>query len=185
MKQRIYIFGASGSGTTTLASELASRLHIPHFDMDDYFWFPTDPPYTTKRKPEERKELIIQDLGQLDSWIISGSMIGWGDFLLPKIELAVYLYVPHEARMNRLEKRERERYGRQIAPGGSRYAAYLEFMAWARQYDTAGLEMRSRSTHAKWMESFQCPVVRYEGLYTLDYLVEEVMNLGMAPSGPL
>lgn len=35
---RIYIFGAAGSGVTTLGKELSSSLSIPTFDIDDYYW---------------------------------------------------------------------------------------------------------------------------------------------------
>jgi Shikimate kinase len=44
MIHRIHILGASGSGTTTLGRALAERLQYPHFDTDDSFWVPTDPP---------------------------------------------------------------------------------------------------------------------------------------------
>ena len=47
MIHRIHILGASGSGTTTLGRALAERLQCPHFDADDYFWVPTDPPLPT------------------------------------------------------------------------------------------------------------------------------------------
>lgn len=36
-RSRILIMGASGSGTTTLASALADRWAVPHADADDYF----------------------------------------------------------------------------------------------------------------------------------------------------
>ena len=45
MIRRIHILGASGSGTTALGQALAEHLRCPHFDTDDYFWLPTDPPY--------------------------------------------------------------------------------------------------------------------------------------------
>lgn len=59
---RIHIFGASGSGTTTLGRELSSRLGIVHLDTDDYYWFPTDPPFTAKRPIAERIELLKNEL---------------------------------------------------------------------------------------------------------------------------
>lgn len=34
----IIIFGAPGSGKTTLGAELARQLDFPHFDLDDYHW---------------------------------------------------------------------------------------------------------------------------------------------------
>ena len=46
---RIHVMGAAGSGTTTLAQALSSRLRVPHFDSDEYYWIPTVPPYRIKR----------------------------------------------------------------------------------------------------------------------------------------
>lgn len=43
MIKRIHIFGASGSGTTTLANALSNNMNLPHYDTDDYFWIRTDP----------------------------------------------------------------------------------------------------------------------------------------------
>src|ERR1700692_3169235 len=35
---RIHIIGGPGSGKTTLARNLSSRLHIPHYDLDKINW---------------------------------------------------------------------------------------------------------------------------------------------------
>jgi len=37
MAHGIMVFGASGSGTTTLGRELAQILGFAHLDIDDYF----------------------------------------------------------------------------------------------------------------------------------------------------
>lgn len=37
---KIHIFGASGSGVTTLGNALANQLNIPYFDSDHYFGKP-------------------------------------------------------------------------------------------------------------------------------------------------
>ena len=47
---RIHIFGASGTGTTTLGGTLAAALDCPHLDTDDYFWIKTDPAFRTVRE---------------------------------------------------------------------------------------------------------------------------------------
>ncbi|GAB3319388.1 hypothetical protein GCM10027299_11850 [Larkinella ripae] len=35
---KLHLFGASGSGVTTLGTALAAQLHLPYVDSDDYFW---------------------------------------------------------------------------------------------------------------------------------------------------
>ncbi len=54
-KNIIHIFGASGSGTTTLGRKICSELGYCFMDTDDYFWLPTNPKYTTKRDKKERE----------------------------------------------------------------------------------------------------------------------------------
>jgi adenylate kinase family enzyme len=159
---RIHILGASGSGTTTLGSALAARLCSPHFDTDDYYWLPTDPPYEAKREMTERQELL-RDLKGHESWVLSGSLCGWGDIAIPLFDLVVYLGLPHESRMGRLAGREMKRYGDRILPGGDLHDNYTEFMAWASRYDTAGVEQRSRLLHEEWLASLRCRVLRIEG----------------------
>ena len=119
MEHRILIFGASGVGTTTLGSLLAKRLNIPQYDTDDYFWIKTDIPFTERREASQRIELLKADIQSHASWVISGSLCGWGDFAIPMFTLAVFLWVPHEPRMERLHVREIQRYGVEaISPGG-------------------------------------------------------------------
>ena len=45
---RIHLFGASGCGATTLGAVLGERLDVPHLEADNYYWVPTDPPFTDK-----------------------------------------------------------------------------------------------------------------------------------------
>jgi adenylate kinase family enzyme len=76
MIHRIHILGASGSGTSTLGRALAGRLQYPHFDTDDYFWLPTDPPFTHRRERTERAQLLMGDLTAHEAWVVSGSLCG-------------------------------------------------------------------------------------------------------------
>src|SRR3977135_1816568 len=108
---RIHIFGASGSGTTALASALASKHGHRHLDTDDFFWLPTDPPYRERRPRELRFELLRRALAESSSWVLSGSLCGWGDPLMAEFELVVFLVVPTPVRLARLRARELRRYG--------------------------------------------------------------------------
>ena len=144
MIRRIHILGASGSGTTTLGRALAAHLQCPHVDTDDYFWLPTDPPCTHQRKRTERVQLLMHDVTAQDSWVVSGSLCGWGDVAIPLFELVVFLWIPHDIRMARLRQREHARFGARILPGGDMYEQSQQFLAWAASYDDDGLDIRSR-----------------------------------------
>ena len=161
---RIHIVGASGSGTTSLAAELAGRYGHRHLDTDDFYWLRTDPPFREKRPPEERLASLRTTFQEAKRWVLSGSLCGWGDPLIPEFELVVFLLVPTPVRLARLRAREIERYGRQaIAPGGALHEAHVEFLEWAGRYDTGDPEMRSRAMHEAWLAALPCSVVRLEG----------------------
>ncbi|MGA2142248.1 MAG: AAA family ATPase [Brevinematales bacterium] len=160
--KHIHIFGASGSGTTTLGIAISVETRIPLFDIDEYFWEETDPPFLEKRTCEERIRLMRQDLSKNNSWIISGSMMDWGDLFLPELDLAVYLHMPQETRIERLIKREKERFGSRIDPGNDMHQSHIDFMDWAGKYDNGGMEVRSKFKHSEWMKKLSCKIIKIE-----------------------
>ena len=160
---RLHLTGASGTGTTTLGLVLGRRLRIPAVDTDDFYWLPTDPPFTDSRSIEERLSLLREALGA-GGWILSGSLVGWGDPLIALFDAVVFLVVPRQERLRRLSQREQNRYGPRIAPGGSMFEQHLAFMAWAGAYEDGSLEIRSRALHEQWLSTLPCPVIRIEGM---------------------
>jgi adenylate kinase family enzyme len=173
---RIHITGASGSGTTTLGRALAARLGCSHHDADDFFWLPTEPPYTDKRSVEERNSKLINTLRAGSDWVLSGSVDGWDSHSEILFELVVFLWVPTELRLARLQAREEVTFGKAaISPGGDQYEAYREFIDWAARYDIAGVEQRSRVRHEAWLAALACPVLRIEGDTTIDERINRVL----------
>ncbi len=154
--------GASGAGTTTLGRALATRLDCPHLDTDDFFWLPGEPPFQDIRERGERRALLGAELARHPGWVLSGSLCGWGDVVIPLFELVVFLWVAPDVRLARLRERERDRYGAAIAPGGPRHEAHERFMAWAAAYDE-GLDVpeRCRRRHEQWLAALLCRVERF------------------------
>ena len=160
---RVHLVGASGSGTTTLGRALARDLGIPHFDTDDYFWLPTDPPFEQIRDRAGRQALLGADLEHHPAWVLSGSLCGWGDIFIPLFDLVVFCAVPTDVRLTRLRAREVERYGAAaIAPDGPLRAKHEGFIAWAASYDAGPAVERSRRMHEAWLATLPCPVLRLE-----------------------
>src|ERR1700709_1861102 len=98
---RIRILGASGSGTSTLGSALASRLGGPDADSDSFYWLATVPPYTTPRPPEDRQALLVRNLPADGDWAFSGAATRWAAILEPECDLLVFLRTDPAVRMAR------------------------------------------------------------------------------------
>ena len=174
MKNVVHIFGASGSGTTTLARELCNELGYFHMDTDDYFWMPTDPKFTVKRPVEERIAWMLQDIAAHENVVISGSLSGWGDVLIPYFTLVVRIEIDPEVRIARLIAREKKRFGSRIDPDGDMYEQHLAFVDWARSYDTGGMNMRSKVKHDAWQKQLACTVQHLDGGVSIEENVAKV-----------
>ncbi|KRQ97627.1 hypothetical protein [Bradyrhizobium valentinum] len=170
---RIHVMGASGAGVTSLGRALASALAIPHHDTDDYFWLPTEPPYRDKRDVAERLKLMQDVFLPRAAWILSGSLNGWGDVLIPSFDAVVFLTTPREIRLQRLRAREATRFGADaVTPGGWRRAETEEFIEWASGYEDGNVS-RSQAKHQAWLAQLPCPVLRMDGSRPLPELVAE------------
>ncbi len=156
---KIFITGASGSGTTTLGKILAHKLSIPQYDNDDIFWEQTETPFTVKRPEEDRKKILQEIIGWEQSWIFSGSALKWGELILQNADLVVRLFCDTETRIARLKLRESQRFGERILPGGDMHENHVKFIEWAEKYDTGGLNMRSRQSEEIWMRNAGCRVL--------------------------
>lgn len=170
----IHIFGASGSGTSTLGRYIADQLGYDYLDTDDVFWLPTDPRFTTKRARKERLQLMEERIQSTDKLVIAGSLTGWGDSLIPYFTLLVRVVTATEVRMARLEIRERERFGSRIEAGGDMYETHRDFMQWAEAYDDGALNMRSKAKHDAWEELLQCELLVVNGEAELAANLERV-----------
>lgn len=168
MKNVIHIYGASGSGTSTLGRKISEELGYRFMDTDDYFWLPTNPQYTTKRTKEERLALMKRDISENDNVVISGSLVDWGDELIPLFTLVIRLVTDTERRIERIKIREKQKYGDRIMPEGDMYTHHMEFIEWARKYDTGSIDMRSKAKHDEWQKMLLCKQIVLDGADTLE-----------------
>jgi adenylate kinase family enzyme len=130
--------------------------------------------------------LLAADLNAHDSWVLSGSLTGWGDPLVSLFDLVILVSTPTPVRINRLLKREGDRYGSDaLAPGGVMHEQHLAFIEWASRYDDGDESVRSRRLHEKWLASVTAPVLRVDGQDPPETLVACVLEAlaEKAPSG--
>ena len=172
---KLHLFGASGAGVTTLGHALSELLSVPYFDTDAYFWLPTEPPYTQRRPVAERDALLAHDLALPPSWILGGSVVGWGEHWLTAFDLAVFLWLPPALRLHRLHQREQTRYGDAIRHDPARAEQLRAFLAWAAGYDdNSSGGSRTLANHTRWLSHFSCPVLELRGDLTVAERVARV-----------
>ena len=144
---------------------------MPHVDADDYFWMPTDPPYVDKRPEAERVPLMEQVFLPREAWVLSGSMLGWGDSVVARCDAVVFLTLDPAERLRRIEARER------VRRDGGRVdeTALAAFLSWARGYDQPSFQGRSRRGHEDWLATLSCPILRLDSSLTREALRDEVL----------
>jgi adenylate kinase family enzyme len=184
----IVILGANGSGKSTLGHELARVLDFAHFDVEEYYFFQTDIPYTAMRSAEERNEMLLSDMKTNGSFIMSGDISGWSEKFISLFDLVILLTVPANIRLKRIENREHERWGDRVRKGGDMYEQHLKFVEFAASRDIALIE--------KWASLYSCPILQVDGNKPLNEMIDEIMTyintrnhydalIGLKPSSPL
>lgn len=173
----IHVLGASGSGTSTLGKEIENKLKYIHLDVDDYFWLPTSPPFIRKREIEERKNLLMNDISSAEKCVIAGSLCGWGDIFIPVFDLIILIEVPTDIRIERINKRDYERFGNRIVQGGDMYEDHLKFIEWSKSYDTADINSRSKALHDCWLKNICCKKIVIDGSKPLEEKISIIENI--------
>jgi hypothetical protein len=150
---RILITGASGSGTSTLGAALATQLSGRLLEADDFLWLPSEPPYQRQRPQAERSAGLVAALAVEPVAVVSGAVGGWGAEIEDAFDLVVFLYVDTAIRLERLRRREMQRFGR-VNPA---------FLAWAAAYDAGPTEGRGLARQEAWLACRRCAVLRLVG----------------------
>lgn len=84
--------------------------------------------------------LIRQDIAAAKNGaVLSGSLVGWGDALIPDFTLAVRVVTDTPTRLARIKQREYVRFGTRILPGGDMYDHHQAFCGGPPVMMTAGL----------------------------------------------
>ena len=162
----IIMLGANGSGKSTLGRELARMLNFAHLDVEDYWFYSTDIPYTAIRPQEERNGMLLSDMKKHGSFVVSGDISGWGDEFLSMFDLAVFLTAPTEIRVKRIENREYARWGERVCEGGDMYESQEKFREFAATRDVALLEQGALK--------YACPILQVDGTQDIHEAIKQI-----------
>ena len=115
-------------------------------------------------------------MAEAKHFVFSGATTHWTMPLEPHCDLVVFLYLDPAIRMVRLRRRESERFGARIQPGGDMATIHRAFIAWAEGYDTDGSAQSSLLLHTAWLADQPAPVLRLNSIEPVDKLVAAVVE---------
>jgi len=113
-----------------------------------------------------------------EAWVLSGSMLRWGDSVVKRCDAVVFLTLNAEERMRRIEARELVR--RQSGPVYEQVLA--DFLIWASNYDDPKFEGRSRTRHEEWLARLNCPILRLDASPPKEVLRDQILTWEPPPS---
>lgn len=98
--RRINVTGTSCSGKTTLATELARRLDVPHIEFDALFWGPAWTPVPT----EVFRARLATEMAA-DAWVADGGYAAVRDLTWSRADTIVWLDYPMRTVLARWARR--------------------------------------------------------------------------------
>ena len=176
MQNRILLLGASGSGTSTIGKILCNKLKIVHVDLDDLFWYKTDPPFTKFRSKKDLKDLVENRILKLNEWIISGDPGEWDAGIENHLTGVILLMCSTEERVRRLNQREAERHGKELLEGGKMFEIHRNFIEWTKQYEVGGIAGRTLMKQKSWMKNLECEKQIINSEDTIEKVTSEIMR---------
>ncbi len=117
-QRRIVIWGATGSGKTSLAAEIARRLGLPHVELDAICWLPD---WQEKPLAEFRADVATALASHADGWVCDGNYSKVRDVVLAEADMVVWLHLPLHVSFWRLLKRTVRRGLRREGLWGTNY----------------------------------------------------------------
>ena len=175
LQPKIYVFGASGTGSTTLGQKISATLGLVHVDTDDHYWASADPPFSLKNPPQERVDLMRTALGN-EGWVLSGACNDWGRELIDQTDIIVFTTLATSLRIQRLRSREKARFGSRIEEGGDMYQIHLDFINWAKRYDDPNFSGRNVRMHERWLAEQNKPILRIKSECDPDVAAQTVIQ---------
>ncbi|WP_316858263.1 hypothetical protein [uncultured Cohaesibacter sp.] len=130
--KRIVIIGSAGSGKTTLALALASRLQLPLTHLDRHFWLPG-----WKEKDNLQFLSEIETIAERESWIIEGNYSQTLPMCLKRADFFIYLRPNRIRCVLRVIKRHLKHRGKEredLAPGCPEGIS-LSYLQWVWNFD--------------------------------------------------
>lgn len=135
---KIHIIGSVGSGKTTLARELSTKLNIPFYELDNVVWIRHK--NGDVRRSEEERDKYLNTIINNENWIIEGvHNEEWVTNSMHNAELIIFLEPDYSVRTYRIVKRFfLQKLGLEKSNYKPTFKIFLKMFKWNRHFEQVG-----------------------------------------------
>ncbi|MCT8136617.1 DNA topology modulation protein FlaR [Anaerobacillus sp. CMMVII] len=101
--KKVHIIGSVGSGKTTLARTLSTKMKIPFYELDNVVWIRNKS--GDIRRSEKERDQYFNKIIQSETWIIEGVHHKWVSNSFREADLIIFLDIAFRKRKFRITKR--------------------------------------------------------------------------------
>ncbi len=179
MIKGIAIVGLNGAGKSTLAHALAKESDYFEMDVEDYYYpgqkaarqdvlegqsMPSTEvndviPYSVSKRKDQVQEALLRDIKIHKKFVITGVTMNWCQEILSCIDVIFWVKTPTEKRLERIQGREKRRFGDRVSEGGDMYLQQVQFQKHALSKDLKDIE--------KSIEGIHCSVIELDGMLSV------------------
>ncbi|OIJ19010.1 DNA topology modulation protein FlaR [Anaerobacillus alkalidiazotrophicus] len=136
---KIHIIGSVGSGKTTLARELSSKLNVPFYELDNVVWKRHKELEDIRRTEKEREE-FLNTLISSNTWIIEGiHNEEWVTNSFRNAELIIFLDTNYSVRTYRIIRRFLlQKLGLEKSNYKPTLKIFFKMFKWNRHFEEVG-----------------------------------------------
>lgn len=166
MPNGIIITGLNGCGKSTVCKLLAEKIDYYSMDVEDYYFIDSNIPYSKFHTHEQTKKLMLDDIEKHNNFVLATVNCDWGKEIASMCKLAVVLKAPLDIRMERIKKREYEKFGNRVLEGGNLYESQQKFHN--------KVLARGEEHIAKQMQFITCPVLELDATLPIYDIVNSI-----------
>lgn len=135
---KIHIIGSVGSGKTTLARDLSTKLNIPFYELDNVVWVRQK--NGDVRRSEEERDRYLNTILNTETWIIEGvHNDAWVSNSIENAELIIFLDIDYSMRTYRIVKRFfLQKLGLEKSNYKPTFKIFLKMFKWNRHFEQVG-----------------------------------------------
>lgn len=165
---KIIICGLNGSGKSTLGKALSEKINYIHKDIESYYFEDKgNYKYAKSRTKVDVTKSLEKDFENYQNIIFSACKGDYGN-LNNSYDLAIYIKLDKETRLERVKQRSYKQFGNRALEGGDLYEQEMRFFEKVYKKDESEI--------LDWFNDLKCSKIVVDGRNTVEENINSILK---------